>query len=156
MGIAEGLFIFLSSLVVVVYILAGGAVRGDLKKIIRIKDFAFASLFLALLMVRFLLISKDQWSLFDCHFWHLLGNAKLLEFLLLNRNATNYWTKIFNRWKTNTFLWELDVGKNNNNNNNNNNKRNNQSSNTTNENKIKREEKDERRQAWTDNSTSRY
>ena len=110
-GIAECLFIFFSSLVVVVYILAGGAVRGDLKKIIRIKDFFFASLFIALLVVRFLLISKEQWSLFDCHFWHLLGNAKLLEFLLLNRNATIYWGKIFNRWKTNAFLWELDVGK---------------------------------------------
>ena len=146
MGAAEGLFIFVSSLVVVVYILAGGAVGAELKKTIKIKDFIFSSLFTALLMVRYLLISKDQWSTFDCHFWLLLGNAKLLEFLLLNRNATTYWGKIINRWKTNTFLWGLDAGNNNNNNNNN----------TSNTNEINTEGTDERRQAWTDNSTSRF
>ena len=151
MGAAEGVFIFISSLVVVVYILAGGAVGAELKKTIRIKDFIFSSLFTALLMFRYLLISKDQWSTFDCHFWHLLGNGKLLEFLLLNRSATTYWGKIINRWKTNTFLWGLDAG-----NNNNNNKRNNQSGNTINTNEINREGKDERRKAWTDNSTSRF
>ena len=150
MGIAEGVFIFLSSLVVVVYILVGGAVGAELKKTIRIKDFLFSSLFIALLMVRYLLISKDQWSTFDCHFWHLLGNAKLVEFLLLNRNATTYWGKIINRWKTNTFHWGLDAG------NNDNNKRNKQSSNKSNKNESNRGQKDERRQAWTDNSTSRF
>ena len=144
MGIAEGAFIFISSLVVVVYILAGGAVGAELKKTIRIKDFIFSSLSIALLMVRYLLISRDQWSTFDCHFWHLLGNGKLLEFLLLNRNATSYWGKIFNRWKTNTFLWGLQSG----NNNNNNNKRSNQIGNTSNTNEIKREQTSERRQAW--------
>ena len=151
MRAAEGVFIFISSLVVVVYILAGGAVGAELKKTIRIKDFIFSSLFTALLMFRYLLISKDQWSTFDCHFWHLLGNGKLLEFLLLNRNATTYWRKIFNRRKTNTFLWGLQSG-----NNNNNNKRSNQIGNTSNTNEIKREQKDVRRQAWTEHSTSRF
>ena len=145
MGAAEGVFIFISSLVVVVYILAGGAVGAELKKTIRIKDFIFSSLFTALLMFRYLLISKDQWSTFDCHFWHLLGNGKLLEFLLLNRKATSYWGKIFNRWKTNSFLWGLESG---NKNNNNNNKRSNQIGNTSNTNEIKREQTSERRQAW--------
>ena len=142
MRAAEGVFIFISSLVVVVYILAGGAVGAELKKTIRIKDFIFSSLFTALLMFRYLLISKAQWITFDCHFWHLLGNGKLLEFLLLNRNATSYWGKIFNRWKTNTFLWGLESG------NNNNNKRSNQIGNTSNTNEIKREQTSERRQAW--------
>ena len=107
MGIGEGVFILLSSLVVVVYILVGGKVGAELKKTIRIKDFIFSSSFIALLTVRYLFISKDQWSMFDCHFWHLLGNAKLLEILLLNKNATTYWRKIFNRWKTNTFHWDF-------------------------------------------------
>ena len=151
MRAAEGVFIFISSLVVVVYILAGGAVGAELKKTIRIKDFIFSSLFTALLMFRYLLISKDQWSTFDCHFWHLLGNGKLLEFLLLNRSATTYWGKIFNRWKTNTFLWGLQSG-----NNNNNNKRSNQIGSMSNTNEMNREEKDVRRQAWTEHSTSRF
>ena len=152
MGIAEGIFIFLSSLVVVIYILVGGTVTADLKKIIRIKDFIFSSLFTTLLMVRYLFVPKDRWSMFDCHFWHLLGNSKLFEFLLLNKNATTYWGKIFNRWKTNILLcksnWELDAGNNNNNNN-----RNNQSSN---KNEINREGTYQRREAWTDNSKSRF
>ena len=41
-GLAEVLFIIFSSLVVVVYSLAGGAVGPDLKRIIRIKDFSVA------------------------------------------------------------------------------------------------------------------
>ena len=100
-GLAEGFFIFLSSLVVIIHILTGGAVAADLRKIIRIKDFIFSSLFMGLLLVRYLVIPKDQWYVFDCHFWSLLGNAKLVEYLLLNKNATAYWSKIFNRWKTN-------------------------------------------------------
>ena len=100
-GLAEGFFIFLSSLVVIVHILTGGAVAADLRKIIRIKDFIFSSLFMGLLLVRYLVIPKDQWYVFDCHLWSLLGNAKLVEYLLLNKNATAYWSKIFNRWKTN-------------------------------------------------------
>ena len=147
----EFLFIFLSSLVVVTYILAGGGVGPDLKKIIRIKDFVFSTFFSSLLVIRFLLIPKHQWSMFDCHFWHLLGNVKLLEFLVLNKNATTYWGKIFNRWKTNTSFcksnWELGAGSNNNNNNNN------KSIKTANDNGTTKEGEEGRRQAWPDNKS---
>ena len=145
----EFLFIFLSSLVVVTYILAGGGVGPDLKKIIRIKDFVFSTFFSSLLVIRFLLIPKHQWSMFDCHFWHLLGNVKLLEFLVLNKNATTYWGKIFNRWKTNTSFcksnWELGAGSYNSNNNNN------KSIKTANDNGTTKEGEEGRRQAWPDN-----
>ena len=156
-GIAEVLFMIVCSLVVVIYSLAGGAVGADLKRIIGIKDFFFASFVISLFVARYLLISKGQWGTFDGHFWHLLGNSKLLEFLLLNKNATTYWGRIFTQLKNNTFLcksnWGPHVGENNSNKNNNNiNNKNKYSinNNRNNKNKIMEEGKDRRREAWTE------
>ena len=156
-GLAEVLFIIFSSLVVVVYTLAGGAVGPDLKRIIRIKDFFFASFAISIFVARYLLISKGQWRTFDGHFWHLLGNAKLLEFLLLNKKATTYWGKIFTQLKNNTLLCKSNWGPHGNDNSINNkhstsNKNiiNNSIENKDNNNQIREEGNEGRREAWTE------
>ena len=157
LGMAECLFIGLCFLVVVGYNLTGGAVGADLKRIIRIKDFFFATFFISLLVARYLFISKDVWGTFDGHFWHLLGNAKLLEFLLLNKKATTYWGKIFTQLKNNTLLCKRNWGPHGNDNSINNkhstsNKNiiNNSIENKDNNNQIREEGNEGRREAWTE------
>ena len=154
LGMAECLFIVICSLVVVIYTLVGGAIGADLKRIIRIKDFFFATFSISLLVARYLFISKDEWVTFDGHFWHLVANAKLLEFLLLNKNATSYWGKIFTQFKNNSLLcksnWGPQVYENNNNETKKRiNNKNNINDNKRNNNKIREEGNERRRQAWT-------
>ena len=78
LGMAECLFIGLCFLVVVGYNLTGGAVGADLKRIIRIKDFFFATFFISLLIARYLFISKDEWGTFDGHFCICLATQNSL------------------------------------------------------------------------------
>ena len=153
-GLVEVLFIIFSSLAIVVYTLGGGAVGPDLKRIITIKDFFFAAFVISLFVARYLLISKGQWRTYDVHFWHLLGNAKLLEYLLLNKNATTYWGKIFTQLKNNTLLCNSNWGPHiddNNRKRNNKNSVNNKNNNINN--KIREAGNEGRQEAWTEKQT---
>jgi hypothetical protein len=96
---------FCSTVVVVIYIMFGGVVSQEVKKIMRFNDLLFGAIlfvvFIAYFIYKYFFLDKEQWMEYDSHFWHSFGNLMLLQSLLLNRKALTYWRTIHRRWRTN-------------------------------------------------------